>query len=77
MSAAMTDPFTVRVRVFPGDDLGDAMSKLRRWLDGEKIQLSTFRTGIDARGYTFDVGFRTVDDLKRFRAQFPTPDAGP
>jgi hypothetical protein len=73
----MTDPFTVRVGVFQGDDLGDAMSRLRDWLDAEKIQLATFRTGVDTRGYPLDVGFRTVDDSKRFRAQFPTPGCSP
>lgn len=72
MSAAMTDLFTVRVRVFHGDSLGDAMSRMRHWLDGEKIELATFRTRMDARGYTFDVGFRSSDDLERFRAQFPS-----
>ena len=73
----MTDPLTVRVRVFQSDSLGDAMSKMRLWLDGEKIQLAMFKTGVDARGYMLDVGFRTIDDAERFRAQFPAPDSGP
>lgn len=35
---ALNDGLTVIMRIPRGDNLGDAMSKLRYWLDGEKIQ---------------------------------------
>jgi hypothetical protein len=43
----LTDPLTVMVRVAPGDPLGEAMSQIRVWLDGQKIQTASFAT---ARG---------------------------
>jgi len=66
----MVDPYMVRVRVSPGEPLGDAMSKLRSWLDSQKIQLAEFKTIPDAKGYVFDVAFRSINDAARFRNQF-------
>ena len=49
------------------------MSRLRAWLDSEKIQSSGFTTSAGAMGYTFTIGFRSIIDADRFRAQFGMP----
>jgi len=66
----MRDPYTSTVRLSEGDALGTTMNKLRAWLDAQKIQPAEFRTSADGRGYTFTIGFRTIEDATRFRAQF-------
>lgn len=58
------------VRLSEGDELGAIMSRLRTWLDGQKIQPATFKTFVDAKGYLLENGFRTTDEAGRFRAQF-------
>jgi hypothetical protein len=47
------------------------MSRIRTWLDAQKIQTATFTTAADANGYTLTVGFRNAGDAERFRFQFP------
>jgi hypothetical protein len=61
------DPLTAVVRLSASDELGEAMRRLRIWLDGEKIQPAVFATGADAAGYTFTIGFRSAQDANRFR----------
>ena len=65
-----SNPLTSIVRVPRGDDLGDAMSRIRTWLDGEKIQTTTFTTTVDARGFMLTIGFVSIGDARRFRRQF-------
>jgi len=65
------DAFTVAIRVSKGYPLGDAMSRIRIWLDNQKIQPATFTTAADANGYTLTIGFRDQRDADRFRLQFP------
>jgi hypothetical protein len=66
----LNDPYTVIVRVSPGDPLGDAMNRIRTWLDREKVQTATFTTASDAKGYTFTIGFKNIGDAGHFRQQF-------
>jgi hypothetical protein len=66
----LNDPLTAMVRVSQDDQLGDAMNRIRTWLDGEKIQTASFATIPDAEGYTLKVGFKTAADAERFRRQF-------
>lgn len=67
-------PFTVVVRLSQGENLGETMNRLRSWLDREKIQIAEFKTEADATGYTFKIGFLTVDAANRFRRQFASKD---
>jgi hypothetical protein len=64
----MSDPFSVVVHVPEG--LGEAMKQLRLWLDGEKLQATSFTTSIDAKGFTMTVGFASIEDADRFRQRF-------
>ena len=70
----ITDPFTVVVRLSEGESLGATMSKLRAWLDCEKIHAVEFKIEVDARGYTFRIGFPTIEAADRFRSQFGSKD---
>jgi hypothetical protein len=65
-----SDPYTVIVHVSPGDPLGDAMNRIRTWLDKEKVQTATFTTASGSSGYTFTIGFKNIGDAGRFRQQF-------
>jgi hypothetical protein len=66
----MYEPQSVIIRLSQGELLGETMSRLRTWLDSEKIQSSGFTTSAGAMGYTFTIGFRSIIDADRFRAQF-------
>ena len=66
----LNDPFTVVVRVFPGDPLGAAMNRIRTWLDGQKIQTASFTTASDAGGYALTIGFKSIAEASRFRLEF-------
>jgi hypothetical protein len=66
----MHDPYTSTIRLSESDELGATMNKIRSWLDGQKIQAVTFKTLPDAMGHIFTIGFRTIEDATRFRAQF-------
>ena len=66
----LNDPFSVMVRVFPGDPLGDAMNRIRTWLDSQKIQTASFTTASDAGGYAFTIGFKSIAEASRFRLEF-------
>jgi hypothetical protein len=72
---ALRGPFTVIVRISKGASLGETMKRLRLWLDGEKIQIAQFETAVDAGGLRLSMGFRTIQDADRFRAQFGSPAA--
>jgi hypothetical protein len=65
------DAFTVGIRVSKGYPLGDAMSRIRVWLDSQKIEPATFATAADANGYTLTIGFRNQGHADRFLFQFP------
>jgi hypothetical protein len=67
---AIRDPFTVIVRVSEGSDLGATMAGLRTWLDQEKIQTAEFKSSVDGAGHRLTLGFRTIEDAERLRAQF-------
>ena len=58
------------VRVRHGDSLGDAMCRIRSWLDDQKIETAGFTTAAKAGGYTFTIGFQSSADADRFRHQF-------
>jgi len=46
------------------------MSSVRIWLDEQKIQPAEFKTAVDAEGLTCTIGFLSVEEADRFRAQF-------
>jgi outer membrane lipoprotein-sorting protein len=60
----------VMVRVAHGDDFGEAMKKIRVWLDHHKIDPSSFRTTVDGRGYLLSIDFRSEKLAEIFRKQF-------
>jgi len=64
------DPYTVNVRVSKGDPLGEAMNRIRAWLDSQKIQPAEFKTAANANGYTFSIAFRDTSQADLFRAHF-------
>lgn len=66
----MRDPYFSIVRLSQGDALGVTMNKIRVWLDAQKIRPAEFRTSADAKGYTFTLGFHTIEEATQFRAQF-------
>jgi hypothetical protein len=68
------DAFTVGIRVSKDYPLGDAMSRIRIWLDSQKIQSVTFTTAAYANGYTLTIGFRNMADAERFRFGFQFPE---
>jgi hypothetical protein len=69
---SLNDHLIVIVRVPQGDPLGAAMSRIRTWLDSQKIQIAVFATAQEAGGHAFKIGFRTSEDAERFRAHFGT-----
>lgn len=62
----LKDHLTVTVRVPEGDPLGDAGKRIRTWLDSQKIQIATFATAADAKGYTFTISFMDASDADQF-----------
>jgi hypothetical protein len=72
---ALIDPFVTVVRVTEGVPFGDAMTTIRAWLDGQKIQPAAFTAAADAKGYTLTIGFRTIEEASRFNLQFAANDA--
>lgn len=65
-----SDPLNVVVRLSQGHELGETMKRLRIWLDSQKIRPTVFKTMPDAKGFTFAISFRDVQDADRFRARF-------
>jgi hypothetical protein len=63
---ALNDHLTVTVRVPEGDPLSDAGTRIRTWLDSQKIQIATFATAADTRGYTFTISFMDGSDADQF-----------
>jgi hypothetical protein len=62
----LNDHLTVTVRVPEGDPLGNVGKRIRTWLDSQKIQIATFATAADARGYTFTISFMDDSDADQF-----------
>jgi outer membrane lipoprotein-sorting protein len=72
---SVNDPFVVVVvHVSEPTSLGNAMNKIRSWLDEERIEPARFTTATDATGHTFTIGFKSIEDANRFHHQFR--DAG-
>ncbi len=69
---SLNDLLTVIVHLADGEPLGDAMSRIRAWLDREKIETATFKTMAAAEGHVLAIGFRNASDAGRFRDQFAT-----
>ena len=69
------DPLSTIVRVSSqSSEFGETMSVLRTWLDGQKIQPTTFKAAPDSSlGYVFTIGFRSPEDADRFQAEFVNP----
>jgi hypothetical protein len=69
----LNDSLTVTVHLSTGDTLGAVMSRIRTWLDGQKIQAATFTTAPNAASCTLTIGFRNSFDADRFRQEFSAP----
>ena len=68
---ALLNPCLSIVRLSEGEDLVVTMSKLCAWFDAERILPTIlFTTSVDAKGYKFEIGFRTTEEVARFRSQF-------
>jgi len=71
----LNDPYTVSVRVPVTTPLGLTMNKFREWLDSQKIQPREFKIDSTLHYSTITIGFGTVEDAERFRAEFETVSA--
>jgi hypothetical protein len=69
-----TSPFTVFVPKPTGISYGEAMSRLRVWLDSQKMQPTLFRLAPLGR-VGFEIAFRSHEDAARFRGGFGWPPA--
>jgi hypothetical protein len=68
----LSAPYTVVVKMPVGTPIGEAMNTFRTWLDGEKIQPREFKIDAGRRDLTFALGFGSVAEAERFRAEFVT-----
>jgi hypothetical protein len=57
---------TAVVCLSQGDQLGDAMKRLRIWLDSKRIDPGEFTTAADAESYTLTFAFRSLEDAEHF-----------
>ena len=64
------DSIAVRVHVSDGNTLGGTMSRIRTWLDQNKIEPKSFSTAVADGGLTLTIRFRSEADAELFRAQF-------
>jgi hypothetical protein len=64
-----TSPLTVFVPKPAGVSYGEAMSRLRTWLDSQKMQPTIFKLAPLGR-VGFEIGFRSEDDVTRFQGGF-------
>jgi hypothetical protein len=65
-------PLTVFVPKPAAVSYGEAMSRLRMWLDSQKMQLATFKLAPLGR-VGFEISFRSEDDAIRFQGGFGWP----
>jgi hypothetical protein len=70
---SFNDPLTITVYISQNDSLGEVMSRIRTWLDSQKIQAVGFTAAAGANGYTFKIGFGNPGDATRFRQHFAAP----
>jgi hypothetical protein len=52
---------------------GEAMSRVRMWLDSRKVQTSAFKLASPAGRSGFEISFVSADDASRFRSEFTWP----
>jgi hypothetical protein len=64
-----TSPLTVFVPKPAGIPYGEAMNRVRTWLDNQKMQPSLFKLAPLGR-VGFEIGFRSDDDATRFQNGF-------
>ena len=63
--------FCARIESRRGNALGDFMSSMRVWLDRRGIDVAGFASAPQTRGIvTFDVYFRSEEDVVLFRREF-------
>ena len=72
MDMGTVSPLTVFVPKPVGISYGDAMSQLRTWLDSERMQSTMFKLAPLGR-VGFEIGFRSDEDVTRFRDGFSWP----
>jgi hypothetical protein len=65
-------PLTVFVPKPAGVSFGDAIGRLRVWLDSQKMQPITFKLAPPGR-IGFEIGFQSDDDVMRFQNGFGWP----
>lgn len=59
----------VRVQVPPGSALGTVMSRIRVWLDANKIQLRSYQP-VDGHELEFELNFNHESEAHLFQAAF-------
>ncbi len=64
------DPRIAKVRISKDASLGATMSKMRIWLDKQKIQPARWDAMVDAKGFTVTIAFHRDDESQLFRQQF-------
>ena len=64
------DPRIAKVRISRDASLGATMSKMRIWLDKQKIQPARWEAMVDAKGFTVTIAFHRDDESELFRRQF-------
>jgi hypothetical protein len=62
--------FCARIEGRRGDTFGDFMSRIRVWLDHRRIDVVGFDPVPGTRGITFDVYFRSEDNVVLFQQKF-------
>jgi hypothetical protein len=63
-------PRIAKVRISKDASLGGTMSKMRIWLDKQKIQPARWEAMVDAKGFTVTIAFHRDDESELFRQQF-------
>jgi hypothetical protein len=67
---SLPDPRIAKVRISKDASLGATMSKMRIWLDKQKIQPARWDAMVDAKAFTVTIVFHRDDESELFRQQF-------
>jgi hypothetical protein len=64
------DPRIAKVRISKDASLGATMSKIRIWLDKQKIEPVRWEAMVDTKGFTVTIAFHRGNESELFRQQF-------
>jgi hypothetical protein len=64
------DPRIAKVRISKDASLGATVSKIRKWLDKQKIEPARWEAMVDAKGFTVMIAFHRDDESQLSRQQF-------